>query len=433
MKEHISQPILSICIPTYNRTDILRQTLNSIFSQDVEQSLFEVCVSDDSPLADTEKMIKKEFFEYDNLVYKRKVLDNEISFLNCFEVLKMGSGQYLKLCNDTSFFNPDSVSRMIQVLENNIETKPVIFFPMGSLTDVSEKSFSDFNSFLAYVSYWSTWAGAFGIWKKDFSCLLDKNIINNLMNDVVIDKKFPHTAMLFNLSEKKTFFVDNYQYTKTLPVETKGGYNLPEVFGVKYIRMIQELYDKRIITYTTTQKIKSDIFEFVADWNVNVFFEPKKFTFDFSNVQKYITASYGDKGCLHYCDVVKQKIVKRQLDREKAEEILLEKKARVELAIPQILHDKKNRLLYVWGIGANAKIVEEVLAAHGIQIDGYIDKCGGDGMMRNGLPVKLCKDVLCNNVYVVVSMKNVDSTVFEEFRKFGYSDYDFCCPMIDSK
>jgi abequosyltransferase len=44
----INKPILSICIPTYNRAKILDETLNSVFSQGNENILskIEVIISD---------------------------------------------------------------------------------------------------------------------------------------------------------------------------------------------------------------------------------------------------------------------------------------------------------------------------------------------------------------------------------------------------
>ena len=67
----MSYPILSICIPTNNRVDILRKTLNSIFAQHVSSDLFEVCVSDNSRTDETKKLIQEEFSNIPNLIYNQ--------------------------------------------------------------------------------------------------------------------------------------------------------------------------------------------------------------------------------------------------------------------------------------------------------------------------------------------------------------------------
>ena len=53
--------LVSICIPTYKREEIVRQTLKSIFSQGVDASLFEVCITDNSDSDETKNLLEKEF------------------------------------------------------------------------------------------------------------------------------------------------------------------------------------------------------------------------------------------------------------------------------------------------------------------------------------------------------------------------------------
>ena len=52
-------PVLSICIPTYNRLDILRNTILSIYAdlEDVSMEDFEVVVSDNSKEHTTQPII----------------------------------------------------------------------------------------------------------------------------------------------------------------------------------------------------------------------------------------------------------------------------------------------------------------------------------------------------------------------------------------
>lgn len=102
------------------------------------------------------------------------------------------------------------------------------------------------------------------------------------------------------------------------------------------------------------------------------------------------------------------------------------KKALLQSMLPKILHDKGFRLLYVWGVGANADIVDEVLGFHGITIDGYADL---KGSTRNGLVVENPEDVLAKKPYLIISIQRVDLYVTAQLHKYGYTTSDFCCPF----
>ena len=70
-------PLLSICIPTYKRPEIVKKTIESIFSQGVENSLFDVCITDNSPTDETKNMIENELPKYKNLKSNIENLDIE--------------------------------------------------------------------------------------------------------------------------------------------------------------------------------------------------------------------------------------------------------------------------------------------------------------------------------------------------------------------
>ena len=125
----MSEPILSICIPTYDRLDILRKTLNSIYEGVNEDLLneFEVIISDNSKNHSCQ-ILKNEFVKYTNFFYKISECEG---FLNSYYALSYGKGTYLKLHNNYTMLRKGSLNYIINLLKNNIKNKPLIFFSDG--------------------------------------------------------------------------------------------------------------------------------------------------------------------------------------------------------------------------------------------------------------------------------------------------------------
>ena len=55
------QPLVSICIPTNNRVDIIRETVKSLLAQDADKNLYEICISDNSKTDETKILLENEF------------------------------------------------------------------------------------------------------------------------------------------------------------------------------------------------------------------------------------------------------------------------------------------------------------------------------------------------------------------------------------
>ena len=95
-------PILSICIPCFGRVEYVRNTLNSIYSDnaDVDLDKYEVVISDNDP-KQAISVLADEFGTYPNLRYFHTECEG---FMNSYHVLTYAQGNFLKLHNSQTLF-----------------------------------------------------------------------------------------------------------------------------------------------------------------------------------------------------------------------------------------------------------------------------------------------------------------------------------------
>jgi abequosyltransferase len=283
-------PLISICIPTYKRPEIIKETLSSIVEANISDNILDVCITDNSTTDETKEMIEREFKNVKFIKYKKTTCEG---FLNSIEALKFGDGEFLKLHNDYSKFKTGALNNFIKVIEKYREEKPILFFSMGALNkNIKIQSFFNFNEFLYDIHYYSTWSSAFGIWKKDFDKLCT--------SDIFIDHMFPHTSFLFSCTDNKSYIVDDTKYVNNLPLKKKGGYNLTDNFVRLYLTMVKHLKEAGYISNMTYSKIENGIIKFVASWYNNVKFNNEIYFFTFENTEQIINAICGKKAVIKY-------------------------------------------------------------------------------------------------------------------------------------
>lgn len=285
MKNKVNSPIVSICIPTYGRIQIMKNTIDSIYNQEVDNSLFEVCISDNSPTDETKEMLETYFKDKTNLIYNKSICEG---YYNSIEALKLGKGKFLKLHNNYTMFRSEMLETFIKMIDGYLEQDCVIFNTFGAIEQLNNVGiYSSFNEFINCITYFSTWSTSFGIWKKDFDLICDS---------IDFDTMFPHTSLLFSQTNKEKYIVDNTLYFDNQDVGKKGGYNLPETFGNRYLGMVQKLYQQKFIFDKTYSNIKFGILDFIAQWYLKVRIHPEKYTFSFDNWEKIIFDLYGNEG-----------------------------------------------------------------------------------------------------------------------------------------
>lgn len=243
----VQKPFLSFCIPTYDRLEILRNTIESIYADldGVDLDEFEVIVSDNQPDQSAKKVIEK--FLFKNLFY----FSTDCSgFLNSFNVLKCGNGQFLKLHNNYTKLRKGTLKKMIAEIKENISAKGLIFYTDGLNQNGEIKKINSFNSFMYELSYFSSWSTGFGIWRDDFL---------KVVESIKIDKYFPQTSLLLSQSKKNEYIINDRPIFDNQKIPKKGGYNIFKVFSVDFISLIEKCYLSGEINKDTLRKIKFNL------------------------------------------------------------------------------------------------------------------------------------------------------------------------------
>jgi len=109
---------LSICIPTYNRSEYLAECLNSIFDQldSNNKDSVEVCVSDNASEDNTKDIIEKFQKSHKNIKYfrwdKNMGADN-----NYLKVVEIASGNYCQLLGSDDVLLPNSINVALEKIK----------------------------------------------------------------------------------------------------------------------------------------------------------------------------------------------------------------------------------------------------------------------------------------------------------------------------
>ncbi len=110
-----NNPLVSICIPTYNSARFLRECLDSIVNQTYQNK--EIIVSDNASTDETEKIAKEYVKKYKVKCYKNeKNIGGEANFTRCIE---LANGKYITIFHSDDLYMPEMVQKQVQVFQDN--------------------------------------------------------------------------------------------------------------------------------------------------------------------------------------------------------------------------------------------------------------------------------------------------------------------------
>lgn len=112
----LSKPILSICIPTFNRSDCLRELLfNSEKIIKTHGDIVEICISNNASTDSTEELVH-EFCERFPINYVCKS-ENVGSTLNTIDVCKQANGIYRLIIGDDDLLDLNEFNNLINLIK----------------------------------------------------------------------------------------------------------------------------------------------------------------------------------------------------------------------------------------------------------------------------------------------------------------------------
>lgn len=224
--------LLSICIPTYNRGEILQETLNNLVSDKHFDDEVEIVVSDNASTDNTRTICENYSKKYNRFVYYRN--EKNVQIYNFYQVLCLAHGKYLKLVNDTCVFRNDILGQIKETIRNSDETHALLFPSISYFVKAKKHIVSEnINDTLKYLSYNATWSPTFGIWKRDFNAICDNTDYETLM---------PQVDWIYRISLKKKIDLHYDRYFDVQWTGSKGNYNYMKTFAVNYLDMLKK-YD----------------------------------------------------------------------------------------------------------------------------------------------------------------------------------------------
>ena len=275
------QPLLSICIPTYNRAEYLKQTLNSIVKSEGFCDDVEVVVSDNCSTDNTEEVCKEFIQKYSNIKYFKQSQPTYIADQNFIDVLSLATGKYLKLSNDTMFYRKSSLKKFLDIIKNFLNLQnPIFFYQNYRSAKNNIYNSSSLDDIINKNSYFITWIGNFGCWKKDFDNLKQK--------DKYISLGLMQVDWTFRIvSNYKNYIMCFFDFSDSAILYSKKGLNIFEIFSFNYFIILKEYLNKNLLKIETFEiEKKRVLFRFLIPTYVMVIYQ--NFSFDTSKMFEYL-------------------------------------------------------------------------------------------------------------------------------------------------
>lgn len=260
--------ILSICIPTWNRANILQHSLRSIEAQikEIDSSELELFVSDNCSDDNTQEVVKDFIQKGLPITYNRnkKNLGASGNFVRC---MQWASGKYILLLGDDDILRPGSIKFLLDILRHKDYGLVHIHNNKNFLSGKETKVYDNVDEFIKSVSYFYTFVSG-NIFRKDIVSEID-------------EKKYLNTHLLqmpffiqSTLQHKENLIVCKDILECGLDGKNNGGYEFYEVFVKYYLSIWREFYHSNRISKDLYHFIKKDIYEkFIMRYNMSLLVE----------------------------------------------------------------------------------------------------------------------------------------------------------------
>lgn len=245
--------LLSICIPTHNRSECLKNNIESIIAQQAFQdNKVEIVIFNNASTDDTDYVASYYSEKYEQINYfasKENMGDERFPY-----ILSLGRGKLRKLSNDSVTYVEGSLDKLCKLIEDNEKGRPVLFFiNKDNENPEIEQLDCDFKDFVLNASFQMTWISSFAIWEDE--C---KSYREDFFG---CDKKLWQVAKLLelvNAKQKCIIYYKNFMQVQGLKKKNIS-YGLYEIFYVNFFSLLEPYIKKNGISKEDVEFMKKDL------------------------------------------------------------------------------------------------------------------------------------------------------------------------------
>lgn len=248
-------PLLSICIPTYNRSANLDRCLNTILPQLEAGAPVEVLVSDNASSDDTPDVVKRYADRYPFLKYSRNS-ENIGGDRNIYRVMRQARGKFIKMQGDDDYCEEGTLMPLIDIVRNHRDCGIIHIHTYND--DRRVYTAEGAQAFLATATIMSTFISGMILRKED----LDQVEQPELFLDSSFNQMYLQYAILM---KNPKFCVVNwsmFQFEGNQP----SGYNYGEVVFRSYQSILKYFIGKGLTEDNLREEKMRSLFSFILPW-----------------------------------------------------------------------------------------------------------------------------------------------------------------------
>lgn len=275
-------PLVSICIPTYNRARDLEICLNSIVKQIGCDGGFQIIVSDNASTDDTQNVANRFKAIYPNLKYYKNK-SNIGGDRNILESIKLAEGEYVFLHGDDDFYKEGTLPVIYNIINQN---RHISLFFLNVLGGSGQVRFS--GGLDNYLKDTSIYAGFIS------SVIFKKSEFDRVENcDRFVDMNFNQIYLQYSILWRTNDYCiidfDALWHANNGP----SGYSFAKVFIKNYIDILMYLTSKGLSHDAITADKQKILGCMIYPWYKRIL--AYRLPLDLNDFDEIFTAYYKDE------------------------------------------------------------------------------------------------------------------------------------------
>lgn len=274
-------PLLSLCIPTYNRGAIVCENVERLLALPSFDDEVELVISDNASTDNTQTAVEALCRKYPDKQIRYSRNAENIRDRNFFKAMSLGHGEYLKLLNDYTSFSDDDLRLMKSeiMIHRGDDDVCLFFFENIKGAGPGEKVYiADVDGFVRTLNNKMTWISNFGCFKRQLGGLGSFQEKSGMM---ILQMMW----LLYLVSCSKSVVLVNITSYSCIRIanEKRTPYNFFTPHVVNYYVVLDEYVQRGLVSRSTIRFDKTRLLkDFVGNGIKDYLFKGKPNNFDMS-------------------------------------------------------------------------------------------------------------------------------------------------------